>query len=44
MLKQDFVSYMSDVSPHLEHHCVLERPQVLQEPSDERIATTTKFH
>jgi hypothetical protein len=44
MLKQDLVSYMSDVSPHLEHHGGLEQPRVLQETSDERIATTTKCH
>ena len=43
MLKQDLVSYMSNVSPHLEHHCVLERQRVLKEPPDERIGTITKF-
>ena len=44
MPKQDLVSYMSDVSPHLEHHGGLERPRVLQETSDERIATRARSH
>jgi len=43
MLKQDVVRYMSDVSPHLEHYCVMERQRVLQEPPDERTGTITKF-
>jgi hypothetical protein len=43
MLKQDLVRYMSDVSPHLEHHRVLERQRVLKEPPDERTGTITRF-
>jgi len=42
MLKQELVRYMSDASSHLEHHRVLERSRVLQEPPDERTGTTTK--
>jgi hypothetical protein len=43
MLKRDLVPYMSDVSPHLEHHRLLERWRVLKEPPDERTGTITKF-
>lgn len=43
MLQQDLVSYIRDVSAHVEQHRVLERLRVLKEPPDERIATTTKF-
>ena len=44
MLKQELVSHMSDVSPHLAHYRVLEWPQVVKEPPDERTETTTKCH